>query len=101
MTYSSDALGFLTDSPDEYVAGVPKDGTSDWTDWFIKVCCTRRSNLADFFLNHPLEKETQDWYLAKSMVRTAMQANAKGQTAGSFSLLSVSARDAAKSSANC
>lgn len=32
LTYSSDALGFLTDSPDEYVAGVPKEGTSAWTD---------------------------------------------------------------------
>jgi spermidine/putrescine transport system substrate-binding protein len=68
LTYSSDALGFLTDSPDEYVAGVPKEGTSAWTDWFIKVRGTRHNDLADFFLNYLLEKETQDRFLAKSMV---------------------------------
>lgn len=68
LTYSSDALGFLTDSPDEYVADVPKEGTSAWTDWFIKVRGTRHNDLADFFLNYLLEKETQDRFLAKSMV---------------------------------
>jgi spermidine/putrescine transport system substrate-binding protein len=68
LTYSSDALNFLTDSPDEYVAGVPKEGTSAWTDWFIKVRGTRHNDLADFFLNYLLEKETQDRFLAKSMV---------------------------------
>ncbi|MDO8983676.1 PotD/PotF family extracellular solute-binding protein [Cypionkella sp.] len=68
LTYSSDALGFLTDSPDEYVAGVPKEGTSAWTDWFIKVRGTRHNDLADFFLNYLLEKETQGRFLAKSMV---------------------------------
>lgn len=68
LTYSSDALGFLTDSPDEYVVGVPEEGTSAWTDWFIKVRGTRHNDLADFFLNYLLEKETQDRFLAKSMV---------------------------------
>lgn len=68
LTYSSDALNFLTDSPDEYVAGVPKEGTSAWTDWFIKVRGTRHNDLADFFLNYLLEKATQDRFLAKSMV---------------------------------
>lgn len=68
QTYSSDAFGFLQDSPDEYVAAVPKEGTSGWTDRFFKVRGTRHNDLANLFSNYLLEKETQDRFLAKSMV---------------------------------
>lgn len=68
LTYSSDAFTFLQDSPDEYTAAVPREGTSAWTDWFIKVRGTRHNDLADFFSNYLLEKETQDRFLAKSLV---------------------------------
>ncbi|WP_313524602.1 PotD/PotF family extracellular solute-binding protein [Shinella sp.] len=68
QTYSSDAFGFLQDSPDEYVAAVPKEGTSGWTDRFFKVRGTRHNNLANLFSNYLLEKETQERFLAKSMV---------------------------------
>lgn len=68
LTYSSDAFTFLQDSPDEYIAAVPDEGTSAWTDWFVKVRGTRHGDLADLFSNYLLEKETQDRFLAKSMV---------------------------------
>ncbi|MGQ3296354.1 MAG: ABC transporter substrate-binding protein [Shinella sp.] len=68
LTYSSDALSLMQASPDEYLVTVPKEGTSAWTDWFIKVRGTRHSDLADLFLNYLLAKETQDRFLAKSMV---------------------------------
>lgn len=68
LTYSSDAFNYLQESPDEYLAAVPKEGVSAWTDRFIKVRGTRHGELADLFLNYMLEKETQDRFLAKSMV---------------------------------
>lgn len=68
LTYSSDAYTFLQDSPGEYAAAVPDEGTSAWTDWFIKVRGTRHNDLADLFSNYLLEKETQDRFLAKSLV---------------------------------
>lgn len=68
MSYSSDAYTFLTQSPGEYVAGVPKEGVSAWTDWYFKVRGTRHNDLADLFLNYMLEKETQDRFLSKSMI---------------------------------
>lgn len=68
MTYSSDALNFLQDSPGEYLAAVPREGTSAWTDWYMKVRGTHHGALADLFQNYLLEKETQDRFLAKSMV---------------------------------
>lgn len=68
MTYSSDAFTFIQDSPDEYLITVPKEGTSAWTDWFMKVRGTKHSALADLFLNYMLEKATQDRFLAKSLV---------------------------------
>jgi spermidine/putrescine transport system substrate-binding protein len=68
MSYSSDAYTFLTQSPDEYVAGVPKEGVSAWADWYFKIRGTRHNDLADLFLNYMLEKETQDRFLAKSMI---------------------------------
>ncbi len=66
MSYSSDAYTFLTQSPDEYVAGVPKEGVSAWADWYFKVRGTRHNDLADLFMNYLLDKETQDRFLAKS-----------------------------------
>ena len=68
LTYSSDALSLMEASPDDYLITVPKEGTSAWTDWFIKVRGTRHGDLADLFLNYLLAKETQDRFLAKSMV---------------------------------
>ncbi|TJW00088.1 MAG: extracellular solute-binding protein [Mesorhizobium sp.] len=68
LTYSSDALSLMEASPDEYLISVPKEGTSAWTDWFIKVRGTRHAELGDLFLNYLLTKETQDRFLAKSMV---------------------------------
>ncbi len=68
MSYSSDAYTFLTQSPDEYVAGVPKEGVSAWADWYFKVRGTKHNDLADLFLNYMLEKETQDRFLTKSMI---------------------------------
>lgn len=68
MTFSSDAYTFLTENPDEYVAGVPEEGVSAWADWFFKVRGTQHGDLADLFMNYLLEKETQDRFLAKSMI---------------------------------
>ena len=68
MSYSSDAYTFLTQSPGEYVAGVPKEGVSAWADWYFKVRGTKHNDLADLFLNYMLEKETQDRFLSKSMI---------------------------------
>ena len=71
MSYSSDALTFLNENPDEYTATVPVEGTSAWTDWYMKVRGTRHNDLADLFLNYLLEKETQDRFLAKSLIFVA------------------------------
>ena len=68
MSYSSDAYTFLTENPGEYVAGIPKEGTSAWSDWYFKVRGTRHNDLADLFMNYMLEKETQDRFLSKSMI---------------------------------
>lgn len=68
MSYSSDVYSFLTQSPDEYVAGVPKEGASGWSDWYFKVRGTKHNDLADLFTNYLLEKETQDRFLSKSMI---------------------------------
>ena len=68
MSYSSDAYTFLTESPDEYVVGVPKEGVSAWADWYFKVRGTKHNDLADLFMNYMLEKETQDRFLSKSMI---------------------------------
>ncbi len=68
MSYSSDAYTFLTQSPGEYAVSVPKEGASAWTDWYFKVRGTKHSDLADLFLNYLLEKETQDRFLAKSLI---------------------------------
>ncbi|MCB1379261.1 MAG: extracellular solute-binding protein [Alphaproteobacteria bacterium] len=73
MSYSSDAYTFLTQSPGEYVAGVPQEGVSAWADWYFKVRGTRHNDLADLFMNYLLEKETQDRFLAKSMIFMARQ----------------------------
>ncbi len=71
MSYSSDALTFLSENPGEYSATVPVEGTSAWTDWYFKVRGTKHNDLADLFLNHLLEKETQDRFLAKSLIFVA------------------------------
>lgn len=68
MSYSSDAYTFLTQSPDEYVVAVPKEGASAWADWYFKVRGTKHNDLADLFLNYMLEKETQDRFLSKSLI---------------------------------
>lgn len=68
MSYSSDAYTFLTQSPGEYDAAVPKEGVSAWADWYFKVRGTRHNDLADLFLNYMLEKETQDRFLSKSLI---------------------------------
>lgn len=73
MSYSSDAYTFLTESPDEYVVGVPKEGVSAWADWYFKVRGTKHGDLADLFMNYLLEKETQDRFLARSMIFMARQ----------------------------
>lgn len=73
MTFSSDAYTFLTDNPGEYEAGVPQEGVSAWADWYFKVRGTQHSDLADLFMNYLLEKETQDRFLAKSMIFMARQ----------------------------
>jgi spermidine/putrescine transport system substrate-binding protein len=73
MTYSSDAYSFLTDNPGEYEAAVPAEGVSAWADWYFKVRGTKHSALADLFMNYLLEKETQDRFLAKSMIFMARQ----------------------------
>lgn len=71
MSYSSDALTFLNQSPGEYSATVPVEGASGWTDWYFKVRGTKHNDLADVFLNYLLEKETQDRFLAKSLIFVA------------------------------
>ena len=68
MSYSSDAYTFLTESPGEYVAGLPKEGTSAWADWYFKVRGTKHNDLADLFMNYMLEKEAQDRFLSKSLI---------------------------------
>lgn len=71
MSYSSDALTFINQSPGEYAATVPVEGTSAWTDWYFKIRGTKHSDLADLFMNHLLEKETQDRFLSKSLIFVA------------------------------
>lgn len=68
MSYSSDAYTFLTDSPGEYEVAIPKEGASAWADWYFKVRGTKHGDLADLFMNYLLEKETQDRFLAKSLI---------------------------------
>lgn len=68
MSYSSDALTFLNQSPGEYSATVPVEGASAWTDWYFKIRGTKHAELGDLFLNHLLEKETQDRFLSKSLI---------------------------------
>jgi spermidine/putrescine transport system substrate-binding protein len=64
-------LTFLNENPDEYTASVPVEGTSAWTDWYFKVRGSKHGDLADLFLNYLLEKETQDRFLAKSLIFVA------------------------------
>lgn len=71
VSYSSDAYTFLLSQPGEYTATVPNEGTSGWTDWYFKVRGTQHSDLADLFLNFLLEKETQERFLAKSLIYTS------------------------------
>lgn len=73
MTFSSDAYTFMTENPDEYIAAVPEEGVSAWADWYFKVRGTQHNDLADLFMNYLLEKETQDRFLAKSMIFMARQ----------------------------
>jgi spermidine/putrescine transport system substrate-binding protein len=68
MSYSSDAYTFMTQSPDEYVVSVPKEGASAWADWYFKVRGTKHNDLADLFMNYMLEKETQDRFLSQSLI---------------------------------
>jgi spermidine/putrescine transport system substrate-binding protein len=68
MSYSSDAYTFMLQSPDTYWAAVPGEGASGWTDWYFKVRGTKHSDLADLFLNYLLEKETQDRFLANTLI---------------------------------
>lgn len=68
MSYSSDAYTFMTQSPDEYLVSVPKEGASAWTDWYFKVRGTKHGDLADLFMNYMLEKETQDRFLSQSLI---------------------------------
>ena len=68
LTYSSDAYTFLTENPGEYEVAVPQEGVSAWADWYFKVRGTQHNDLADLFMNYMLEKETQDPFLAKSMI---------------------------------
>lgn len=73
MTFSSDAYTFLTENPGEYIAAVPEEGVSAWADWYFKVRGTQHNDLADLFMNYLLEKETQDRFLARSMIFMARQ----------------------------
>jgi spermidine/putrescine transport system substrate-binding protein len=68
MSYSSDAYTFLTQSPDEYLVAVPREGVSAWSDWYFKVRGTKHNDMADHFLNYLLDKETQDRFLANSLI---------------------------------
>uniref|UniRef100_UPI0035B4EB43 ABC transporter substrate-binding protein n=1 Tax=Aestuariivirga sp. TaxID=2650926 RepID=UPI0035B4EB43 len=68
MSYSSDAYTFMTQSPDEYLVAVPKEGVSAWADWYFKVRGTKHNDLADLFMNYMLEKETQDRFLSQSLI---------------------------------
>lgn len=68
MSYSSDAYTFMKNAPGEYKVAVPQEGASAWTDWYFKVRGTRHADLADLFLNYLLEKETQDRFLANSLI---------------------------------
>ena len=68
MSYSSDAYTFLTQTPGEYLAAVPREGVSAWSDWYFKVRGTKHNDLSDLFLNYILDKETQDRFLAKSLI---------------------------------
>jgi spermidine/putrescine transport system substrate-binding protein len=68
MSYSSDAYTFLMQSPGEYLAAVPNEGVSAWADWYFKVRGTKHNDLADLFSNYLLEKDTQDRFLAKSLI---------------------------------
>jgi spermidine/putrescine transport system substrate-binding protein len=67
ITYSTDALTYLTSQPDEYSVSIPKEGTSAWTDWYFKVRGTKHSDLADLFLNYILEKSAQELFVNKSL----------------------------------
>jgi spermidine/putrescine transport system substrate-binding protein len=68
MSYSSDAYTFLTQSPGEYLAAVPREGVSAWADWYFKVRGTKHNDLSDLFLNYILDKDTQDRFLSKSLI---------------------------------
>ena len=68
ISYSSDVYTFMTESPGEYVTGIPKEGTAAWTDWYFKVRGTKHNDLADLFMNYLLEKEAQDRFLSKSLI---------------------------------
>lgn len=71
VSYSSDTYTFLSSQPGEYSATVPGEGTSGWTDWYFKVRGTQHADLADLFLNYLLEKETQERFLAGSLIYTS------------------------------
>ena len=71
MSYSSDAYTFMLQNPDTYWVAVPSEGASGWTDWYFKIRGTKHSDLADVFLNYLLEKETQDRFLANTLIFVA------------------------------
>ncbi|MGE0120628.1 MAG: PotD/PotF family extracellular solute-binding protein [Dongiaceae bacterium] len=71
MSYSSDAYTFMLQNPDTYRVAVPSEGASGWTDWYFKIRGTKHSDLADLFLNYLLEKDTQDRFLANTLIFVA------------------------------
>jgi len=68
MSFSSDVYSYQMASPDEYVAAVPQEGGTAWSDWYFKVRGTQHDELSDLFMNYLLEKETQDRFLEKSAI---------------------------------
>lgn len=68
MSFSSDVYSYMMATPDEYVAAVPEEGGTAWSDWFFKVRGTQHGELGDLFMNYLLEKETQDRFLEKSAI---------------------------------
>ena len=71
MSYSSDAYTFMLQNPDTYRVAVPGEGASGWTDWYFKIRGTKHGDLADLFLNYLLEKDTQDRFLANTLIFVA------------------------------
>jgi len=64
--YSADAYGFMQEFGSDFEIKIPAEGTSSYTNWFMKVRGTKHSDLADKFQAYLLEKDTQQRFLENS-----------------------------------